>query len=290
MILNNNAILSPICILLKSIRFWFGLLLTLVVFSLLVKLGFWQLSRGEAKQQTELALSQRADQEPIPLALAIRRYQNQPLTGVKVTVDIKPLPLKSDVTTTKISTSPLENKVTFVLDNQTYQGTVGYLAYQVVSDSKGMYFLLERGFIAGSKQRSQLPVVQWLNTPQTLSGRLYQKSTNRLSTELGLEDTSPIRIQNLNLPALSQELGIELAPFVFQPQHVSWPYPQPWQPVPMYSAKHFGYAIQWFSMAVVFAILCIYVLVRAMKTVRDNANTPEPTKLKIKELNHKDMI
>ncbi|MCK6264007.1 SURF1 family protein [Vibrio sp. ZSDE26] len=239
-------------------RFWLGLLLTVVVFSLLVKLGFWQLSRGEAKQETELMLSHREEQAPLPLPLALERHRNEPLTGLNVSSYISPLPLVSNVT--------------FLLDNQIYNGKVGYLAYQVVTDGAERFFLLERGFVAGTRQRSLLPDVEWLSKEQNLIGRLYQKSTNPLSTDLGLETTTPFRIQNLNIPEISEQLGFELAPYVFQPKQESWPYPQPWQPLPMLSSKHFGYAVQWFSMALAFGVLCVYVLVRALKVVQDKAN------------------
>ncbi|WGV98717.1 SURF1 family protein [Vibrio sp. YMD68] len=238
----------------SSIRFWFGMLLTVVVFSALVKLGFWQLSRGEDKQQVESELSQRLNAPSISLDLAVSRFDLQSLTGVKVSVDVTPLPL-SDV-------------ATVLLDNQTFEGKVGYLAYQVVSDGDQRFFLLERGFVAGLKQRSQLPNVTWIDEPQAMEGRLYQKSINPLSSDLGLEKTNPLRIQNLNIPYLSRELGLTLEPFVFQPQQDDWPYLQPWQPVPMRSAKHFGYAVQWFSMALVFALLSGYVLVRAVKKIK----------------------
>lgn len=44
-----------------SKRFWVAVGLTVVVFSLLVKLGFWQLERGQEKQALEQAILARAD-------------------------------------------------------------------------------------------------------------------------------------------------------------------------------------------------------------------------------------
>ncbi|PMJ98707.1 hypothetical protein BCU12_04155 [Vibrio sp. 10N.261.55.A7] len=286
MILNSNAMIAPICILLKSMRFWLGLSLTVVVFSLLVKLGFWQLSRGEVKFEIEQALKQREQQAPISLEALSKVSDQSALTGIRVVTHVQPFqswPNANDVGTEQTDTVVL-------LDNQTYQGKVGYLAYQVVSDGIGRHFLLERGFVSGSNDRSILPLVNWVEQPQRFVGRVYQKSANPLSRELGFEETSPPRIQNLNIPELSKRLGIELESYAFQPQMPGWPYAQPWQPLPMYSAKHFGYAVQWFSMAFVFASLCLYVLIRALKLIRHNANSKEPTKLKIKEINHKDMI
>ncbi len=232
----------------------------------------------------EQALEQRKHQAPMSLDALAKETDQSALTGFRVTSRIEPFGSRLE------SGNVSKDATTLLLDNQTYQGKVGYLAYQIVSDGTGRYFLLERGFVEGTKQRSVLPSVKWLDQPQQLIGRVYQKSTNPLSSELGLEETTPLRIQNLNIPQLSKTLGIELENYAFQPQHPSWPYAQPWQPLPMYSAKHFGYAVQWFSMSFVFAFLCLYVLIRALKLIRHNANSEEPTKLKIKEINHKDMI
>ncbi|NOH70841.1 SURF1 family protein [Vibrio pectenicida] len=232
---------------LKKCSVWVGLLLTLAVFFTLVNLGFWQLARAQEKQVMEQVLSAREQSAVIgidELHLADFTY----VTGVKVAAKL----------------SPIKGRY-LLLDNQIYQGEVGYLAYQLMESEKGMKVLLERGFLPASTQREQLPKVAWLTAPINITARLYQRSANPLSDNLYMETSIPHRIQNLNIERLTQIWGYSIQPYVLQPIASEWPYPQPWQPVPLSSTKHFGYSIQWFSMAAALLILSLWVTFRLCK-------------------------
>ncbi|TON79686.1 hypothetical protein CGH50_27515, partial [Vibrio parahaemolyticus] len=88
-------------------------------------------------------------------------------------------------------------------------------------------------------------------------------SMNPLSSELMPEMGEGIRVQNLNVSELNELLNVELMPAVLQPDNLeNWAYPFPWNPLPLTSAKHFGYAGQWFVMAGVFLLLTMVVCIR----------------------------
>ncbi|GLQ75798.1 SURF1 family protein [Vibrio penaeicida] len=258
--------LSPWVALTLKPKFWFALILTLVVFTLLIKLGFWQMGRGEQKLDYEKALAQRATMAPEPLDTLLKKANGispnlgqeylsdaqQSLTGAKVKMDVMPVSHR-----------------TFLLDNQVWNGQVGYLMLQPVKvtsgyQGNGRYVLLELGFVKAGHDRRILPSFTELTQPVSLEGRVYQKQSNPVSDKLHAESGWPKRIQNLNLEALEGELGLPLLPFVIQPSNLNLEYPQPWHPVPMSSQKHFGYALQWFSMALVFALIMALVLLRAL--------------------------
>ncbi|MCA2413046.1 SURF1 family protein [Vibrio chemaguriensis] len=233
-----------------SKRFWVAVGLTVVVFSLLVKLGFWQLERGQEKQALEQAILARADSayQALGEVLEENDWREGSILGKKVEANVVP------------QAFPV-----ILLDNQTHQGNVGYLAFQIVSmsDESGTYALLELGFVEGIADRSVLPTVTTLEVSTFISGRLYRKTANPLSSELMPEVGDAIRVQNLNIAQLNQLLNIELMPAVLQPDNLkNWPYDFPWNPLPLNSAKHFGYSIQWFSMAGVFLLLTLIVFVR----------------------------
>jgi len=232
---------------LKKCSVWVGLLLTLAVFFILVNLGLWQFARAQEKQVIEQTLLAREQSEIInldELQLADSMY----VTGVKADANL----------------TPIKGRY-LLLDNQIHQGDVGYLAYQLMESKEGMKVLLERGFLPASTQREQLPKVAWLTTPIDITVRLYQRSTNPLSDKLYMEASIPHRIQNLNIERLNQVWGYSIQPYVLQPIASEWPYPQPWQPVPLGSNKHFGYSIQWFSMAAALLILSLWVTFRLCK-------------------------
>ena len=152
-----------------------------------------------------------------------------------------------------------------LLDNQSFKGQVGYLALQLVKTDNHRFILFEVGFIAAPKLRHVLPDVQWLEKPFAFTGRLYRKSENPLSKELFLEEGSPSRIQNLNIDQLSAYWDTPIEFFVVQPIEEDWRYPQPWQPIPLSSEKHLGYAVQWFGMATALFLLSFFLLFRLLR-------------------------
>ncbi len=245
--LNMNTMSGSFFAPLKTTRFVVVCLITVVAFSILINLGLWQLSRAEEKSEIEQKVTQRAQMSPVGLSELTQEQISNP-TGVKVV----------------LSATPVTDRY-LLLDNQSVDGKVGYLALQLVKTQSGQHLLLERGFVEAPGLRSQLPQVNWLNSELALEGRLYRKSSNPLSKDLHLEQGTMSRIQNLNFAQLEQHWQIEIEPFVAQPLVEPWPYIQPWQPVSMNPDKHLGYAVQWFSMASVLALLSVGLLVKALK-------------------------
>ncbi len=249
---NNNlkkkTIVSSFSEVSKQPLFWLALVLTLVAISILVNLGFWQLSRADEKQHIENQLQLNQQHSRLSIDQVKFDIANE-IIGLKVTAVLTPITGRY-----------------VLLDNQTYQGNVGYLALQLMQTPQGKNVLLERGFVKGTVSRDQLPLVDWLKETYQGDGQLYARSSNPLSHGLMLEETTPSRIQNLNLAELGEYWNEDIEPFVFQPLQANWRYLQPWQPIPLSSNKHMGYAVQWFAMALALAIVALVWLVKAIKT------------------------
>lgn len=233
-------------------RFLTVSILTVVVFSILVKLGFWQMARADEKRAIHRNIEQRANQDVMPLENLTLAEKAQP-TGIKVRVPAQPV-----------------LKHYLLLDNQHHHGEVGYLALQLVKSDTEKYLLMERGFVPALERRDMLPQVDWLTQPVEIEGRLYKRSANPMSQDLYMEEGVPSRIQNLNFPQLEQEWQIPIEPYVIQPNTVAsnlaeWGYAQPWKPVSLSPEKHVGYAVQWFAMAGVLLLINVILLVRALK-------------------------
>ncbi|MFA0004191.1 SURF1 family protein [Vibrio splendidus] len=253
----------------RSKGFWIAVVLTVVSVGILIKLGLWQLERGNEKLRYEQQLSERAQQSPRSLDAVISelkgsRTQAQgsselpSLNGLRVDVELE-----------------TPSGLVVLLDNQINQGTVGYVIYMLgevrFKDENNSLvaekqLLIDLGFVAASNDRRELPQLGNITLPTNMSGRLYTRSVNPLSHELGLESTTPNRIQNLNIAALSLYTGQAVLPFVFQPQSLeSWPYELLWRPTAMKSEKHFGYSFQWFVMAAVLLFLMLLIGYRYLK-------------------------
>ncbi|MFV0595582.1 SURF1 family protein [Shewanella sp.] len=247
------------------------LILTVVVFVVLVKLGLWQMDR--AAEKTAL-LAQMEARQTAP-ALSIEQLLNElnkgSVTGYRLQVQANPA-----------------NPQIWLLDNQVYQGQVGYLAFQLlqittehqVSHSEQPWLLVELGFIAAKSHRNELPEVSPIVDELAIAGRLYQKQINPLSHHLlaepfTTEQGERIRFQNLNLHEMAQMLGHPILPVVLQPDsstqlQPAQTLPHPWQPFPLSAQKHWGYALQWFAMAAVFAGLMSWQGIKYLKLHQAN--------------------
>ncbi|GIU01735.1 SURF1-like protein [Shewanella morhuae] len=225
----------------------------MAVFIILVKLGLWQLARGEEK--TAL-LAQMEARQSLP-ALSFEQLQHkinkELLTGYRL----------------QIHASPASSQI-WLLDNQIYQGQVGYLAFQPLQvEVNQPWLLVELGFITASSHRDELPHIHPLSGELNIEGRLYQKHINPLSQSLMAETGASVRFQNLNMPEIAKMLGHPLLPAVLQPDELaSIDLPHPWQPFPLSAQKHWGYALQWFSMAAVFAGLMLWQGIKYIKRYR----------------------
>ncbi|MEZ9292813.1 SURF1 family protein [Vibrio cyclitrophicus] len=251
----------------RSKGFWIAVVLTVVSVGILIKLGLWQLDRGNEKLRYEQQLSERAQQSPRSLDGVISELQNSRTQAQDLSEQQSLNGLKVDVT---LETS---SGLVILLDNQINQGTVGYVIYMLGEvQGQGKQFLhkhqllIDLGFVVASRDRRELPQLGNITLPTNMSGRLYTRSVNPLSHELGLENTTPKRIQNINITALSEYTGQAVLPFVFQPQSLeSWPYELLWRPTAMKSEKHFGYSFQWFVMAAVLLFLMLLIGYRYLK-------------------------
>ncbi|MEZ8389129.1 SURF1 family protein [Vibrio splendidus] len=254
----------------RSKGFWIAVVLTVVSVGILIKLGLWQLDRGNEKLRYEQQLSERAQQSSRSLDAVISEWKGSrtqaqgsselpSLNGLRVDVELE-----------------TPSGLVVLLDNQINQGTVGYVIYMLgevrFKDENNSLvaekqLLIDLGFVAASNDRRELPQLGNITLPTNISGRLYTRSVNPLSHELGLENTTPNRIQNLNITALSEYTGQAVLPFVFQPQSLElWPYELLWRPTAMKSEKHFGYSFQWFVMAAVLLFLMLLIGYRYLKT------------------------
>ncbi|MGL5469977.1 MAG: SURF1 family protein [Shewanella sp.] len=246
------------------------LILTVVLFVILVKLGLWQMDRAAEKNQQLADMEARQTAPVLSIEALLNKLDSGSMTGYRLQVQATPI-----------------NQQIWLLDNQIYQGQVGYLAFQILQirheENSALtpdqpWLLLELGFIAAKSHRDELPEVTPITGDLVLIGRLYQKQINPLSHHLLAEPfTTPqgerIRFQNLNLPEMAKMLGHPILPVVLQPDALANllptpALPHPWQPFPLSTQKHWGYALQWFAMATVFAGLMGWQGIKYVKKSR----------------------
>src|SRR3954466_3266812 len=143
---------------------------------------------------------------------------------------------------------------TVYLDNKLRHGRPGY---EVVTPLRldGVYVLVNRGWIAAAKTRAVLPHVPAPPGEVRVEGLGLARLPHAL--ELGAPQPGKVR-QNVDLSALEKETGLRLQPIVIEqhspaPDGLTRDWPRPDTGID----KHESYALQWYSLAALAAVLFV---------------------------------
>lgn len=241
------------------------LLLSLLVFALLIKLGLWQWERANEKDLRLLQMQQYQQQASLDLKdvlhLMTQAKQSQAQGDALNAEQLNDLPVRL---------YGRFHDAVFLLDNQVHKGRTGYQVIRLFVDKRSnSYVLVNLGWIPGSIDRSQLPVVEDINGSIEFSGKLRViEPTLVLADEVLNHDSWPQRIQAIYLDKISRLLDINLLPFVvYVDNEENLGYVKEWVPIVMPPEKHRGYAFQWFSLATAWLLL---MLVAAHKSAKEN--------------------
>lgn len=229
---------------------WPWVIFTLLVFSILIKLGFWQASRASEKQQRLDHIQTLVSTKAIDLTALLSLNTDK---AAALTQEINDLPVAL--------TGEFNNQQKFLLDNQTNKGRLGYRVLQIFNDTQSnKSVLVNLGWLQGSITRSELPDLKDFTGKQKLQGnvRIIEKGIVLGEQQLSM-DSWPVRIQQIDIEQISQLINKQLLPFVvFLDKKESVGYEKNWQPVVMPPEKHQGYSFQWFSLALAWLSLMIW--------------------------------
>jgi len=149
-----------------------------------------------------------------------------------------------------------DNQHIFLLDNRFYQHQAGFNVIQVLHSHNNQPILVNRGFISHQGDHSRIPEISLIQGESFFRGRLYRPKKELSLSQI--EDTPltwPKIIQNIDFESIAAKLGHPIAPYVIMLDNdVPESYPSEWQPSIITPARHWGYAVQWWLLAVLTAI------------------------------------
>lgn len=217
-------------------------ILALAVIMLFSALGLWQISRGNSKQ---LIVDAGLKQQDLP-ALE--------LNGAGI--DYHALRFRKVV-----ARGSFEPQFNVYLDNKTHQGQAGY---QVVTPLRiagtNSSVLVNRGWVAATQSRAQLPVV---DTPAgevvvhgilQLAGRDVAGFIKQNRSNTGW----PALFRWIDVGELAAETGIPLKPYlILQDASDAHGFIRDWKLISDSPDKNYAYALQWFSFAGIIVLLWI---------------------------------
>jgi surfeit locus 1 family protein len=221
-------------------------LAAVVVFPLLLLLGFWQLHRADIKREI----------------LATYQTNSHAAPAGTLTTLTEPLPLQFQRISVK---GHFVNSQQILLDNRFNEHKAGY---EVLTPFKltnsNAYLLVNRGWIQRGRNRTIMPIFETPDDKEivTLSGYVnYPKQRNLL---LGPNLEAPKQglsiAQNIQLDQISDTLQHPVYPLILLLDEESeHGFSRHWNPVTMTPDIHMGYAVQWFALAA--SLLIIYIVV-----------------------------
>lgn len=216
---------------------------------LLLGLGIWQLNRAEEKQVLIEQWQQEAGDPDWPEQVASGLVNGRPVTVTGVF-----------------------GEHSWLLDNRTRDGIAGYEVLTDFYPLKGPPVVINRGWVAAPRTRDRLPDVAPPEGIFSLTGRISPyPEPPVLSANPGPAEGWPRRVQALPGAVAKAEIS-QLPGAVIRLQGSEQPgaYRADWKPDLMGPQTHYGYATQWFALAVVLAILSVVASYR--KTGPDNDN------------------
>lgn len=215
----------------------------LLLVALFVRLGLWQWHRGEQGQAAAERFARGADEV---LELGTRAAAEVPLyQRVSVAGD-------------------LDGMHQFLLDNRTYKGHAGYEVLTPLNRVDAPVLLVDRGWVRFPGSRAQLPDVSLAaGGPVKLTGRIATLPAPGLA--LGRAGPSPgsswPKVTSYpDAAQLAAALGARIDARILLLDPASpLGYERDWRPPGLTPLRHFGYAVQWWTFALL--TLALWVLV-----------------------------
>lgn len=152
-----------------------------------------------------------------------------------------------------------------LLDNKLHRRVPGYHVLTPLRiDGTAMHVLVNRGWVAGAPERTQLPEVRTTEELVEITGEA-RVATGK-SLELGSDSAQGKVWQNLTLDRFREWSKLELQPvIVFQTSAADDKLVRDWDRPDFGIDTHRGYALQWYSLAVLTLVFYLAVSLRGRR-------------------------
>jgi cytochrome oxidase assembly protein ShyY1 len=224
----------------RSFKFnWKMSLFSVLFFVLFVNLGSWQLDRADEKEA--ILETEKLRQNQPPVSFSTLQWDSE-LSG---------LPVRAG--------GIYEPEKSFLLDNRVLEGRVGFEVLVPFRTDDDQLLLVNRGFVPMGRTRQELPETPELIASPGIVGKLYKVQANTMTPEESTTISWPMIVQSTDPVILQGILGEDLYPYVVRlALKDDNALPRYWPSTLILPAKHTGYAVQWFSMAITIALAYLF--------------------------------
>ena len=230
-----------------SLRFILPSILITATFAFLVSLGFWQLERADDKRNIEASIKQ-ANTGSVELIKKEEGLQSKEYYEVR------------------LQGKYLSDKQ-FIYDNQIVDQVSGYYVltpYALEGQSKAI--LINRGFIPWNGRRDKLADIVIGQETREIKVQISKpiKRMELKPSEVVIQ--FPALIQSIDLQDMADRAKVDFSSVIgLLDASASNGFIRKWEPYTGSIEKHIGYAVQWFLMALVLAIIGIRIAIKQRK-------------------------
>jgi cytochrome oxidase assembly protein ShyY1 len=221
---------------------WRSTTFVVVFIPLFVALGFWQLGRADEKQGIAERWDEQRGQAPVPL---------HALSPDDPSIAYRPVQLSGE----------FDAQRSFLLDNRLRQGRYGVEVLALLRQTAtGDWVLVNRGWTEADSTRRVLPDVAVPTGEQHLTGHVHVPLGEAYTLgPISSDDGWPRLIQAVDVTSLADLADLPLYPYVVRLNGESpGALLADWPVINMRPEKHQAYAVQWFTMAAVLAVLFVW--------------------------------
>jgi surfeit locus 1 family protein len=205
-----------------------------------ILLGFWQIERADLKANLIKEFELEQAKAPKALSSASSKWSRVYIEG---------------------SYDPTKQ---VLIDNQINNGRVGYKVYTPFYYGEDEAIFVDRGWIPQGKTRSDIPEVSFNTTKTRIVGSLVKPEKEVLAGDELLTNQWPL-VSQTKSPSVIQEAYREKfyhMVLILEPGSLFLKEYLPLIPFVITPTKHYGYALQWFTMSLVLVGMFIYAIKR----------------------------
>lgn len=216
-------------------------LATVLGIAITVSLGRWQLSRAAQKEALQAAMDAPSPSQVVQVSTLLAAKD--------------PLSLEHEYASLRGQWLPAH---TLYLDNRPMHDKMGFFVITPLRlEGSDAVILVERGWIQRNfEERTKLPAIETPAGTVMVEGRMALAPGKLF--ELGTPAQTAIR-QNLDLDQFRMQTHLPVLPVLLrQTGAASEGLLREWPAINLGVEKHYGYALQWFGMAAVMALLYLW--------------------------------
>ena len=235
-------------------------IIAVIICLAMVRLGIWQLDRAEQKKEILTQSIDRSKQTAVPVQSLLNQFDSNfnTLRFRQVTASGSYL-----------------SKQSILIDNQVYEQKVGYaLMTPFKLSGSGDVILVDRGWLSVGLSRDVLPNFDTPEGEILIEGRLNLPYAKPPIWNDKYDVSDGMVWQHLPITEFNTQTGLSAVPLVLElaPNNAEGSSSGAvvnWQSInDEWVFKHQAYAFQWFSMALVFAIACLILLVKSIRNTK----------------------